>query len=198
MRPDGGRSQVRPDTVSAPVSALRPDTSAGRTNAAEMAFSCGLRAWHERCSALVNAACRPDKNMIRDTSAQDRVVHHAPSRRQWVVMGGVGAAVLGALSWVGPTVAKLSGAGSSVNASSLRIASVKRGTLVRDISAQGKVVAAVSPTLYTNAAGTVNFDVHAGDKVDKDQVLAEVDSPELKNKLEQEQATFDSLKIEVE
>ena len=35
--------------------------------------------------------------MIRDTSAQDRIVHHAPSRRKWVVMGAVGAAVLVAL-----------------------------------------------------------------------------------------------------
>ena len=136
--------------------------------------------------------------MIRDTSAQDRLVHQAPSRRKWVVMGAVGAAVLVALIWVGPTVAKLIGAGSSVNSSSLRIASVKRGTLVRDISAQGKVVAAVSPTLYTNAAGTVNFDVHAGDKVEKDQVLAEVDSPELKNKLDQEQATLSSSQLDVE
>ncbi len=40
--------------------------------------------------------------------------------------------------------------------------------------------------------------VHAGDKVEKDQVLAEVDSPELKNKLEQEQATVSSLQIDVE
>jgi HlyD family secretion protein len=40
--------------------------------------------------------------------------------------------------------------------------------------------------------------VNAGDKVAKGQVLAEVDSPELTNKLKQEQATLDSLGIEVE
>src|SRR5262249_39183954 len=74
----------------------------------------------------------------------------------------------------------------------------KRGTLTRDISAQGKVVASVSPTLYSNSAGIVTLDVHAGDKVEKDQVLAEVYSPELNNKLEQEQATYNSLSIEVE
>jgi HlyD family secretion protein len=44
----------------------------------------------------------------------------------------------------------------------------------------------------------VTLDVHAGDKVEKDQVLADVYSPELNNKLEQEQATFNSLGIEVE
>ena len=136
--------------------------------------------------------------MIRDTSAQDRSIRTEPSRKRWVIIGGAAAAVLVALIWVVPTVAKLVSAGSSVNASTVRIAAVKRGTLVRDVSTQGKVVAAVSPTLYTNAPGTVTFAVHAGDKVAKDQVLAEVESPELKNKLEQEQATFDSAQIDVE
>jgi HlyD family secretion protein len=136
--------------------------------------------------------------MIRDTTAQDRRIEVAHPRRRWVVIGGVGAAVLVALIWVVPSVARLISAGSSVSSSSLRIAEVKRGTLTRDISAQAKVVAAVSPTLYTNAPGTVTFAVHAGDKVEKDQELAEVDSPELKNKLQQEQSTFDSLSIDVE
>jgi HlyD family secretion protein len=136
--------------------------------------------------------------MIRDTTAQDRRIENAHPRRRWVVIGAVGAAMLAALIWVVPTVARLISAGSAVSAASLHIAEVKRGTLTRDISTQGKVVAAVSPTLYTNAAGTVTFAVHAGDKVDKDQVLAEVDSPELKNKLLQEQSTFDSLSVDVE
>jgi len=136
--------------------------------------------------------------MIRDTTAQDRRIENPHPRRRWVVIGAVGAAVLVALIWVVPTVARLISAGSSVSSASLHIAEVKRGTLTRDISAQAKVVAAISPTLYTNAAGTVNFSVHAGDKVDKDQVLAEVVSPELKNKLAQEQSTFDSLSIDVE
>ena len=137
--------------------------------------------------------------MIRDTSAQDRRIEpvHAP-RKRWIVIGAAGAAVLVALIWVVPTVGRLVSAGSSVSSSSVRIAQVKRGTLTRDISAQGKVVAAVSPTMYTTTAGIVTLDVHAGDKVEKDQVLAEVYSPELNNKLEQEQATVNSLSIEVE
>ncbi|MGA9422122.1 MAG: efflux RND transporter periplasmic adaptor subunit, partial [Rhodanobacteraceae bacterium] len=80
----------------------------------------------------------------------------------------------------------------------LRIAPVTRGTLTRDVSVQGRVVAAVSPTLYAPSAGFVKLDVHAGDKVAKDAVLAEVDSPELTNRLKQEQATLDSLTIAVE
>jgi len=137
--------------------------------------------------------------MIRDTSAQDRRIETThSSRKRWIVIGAAAAAVLVALIWVVPTVARLISAGSAVSSSSVRIAAVKRGTLTRDISAQGKVVAAVSPTLYANTAGTVTLDVHAGDKVEKDQVLAEVYSPELTSKLAQEKSTFDSLGIEVE
>jgi len=136
--------------------------------------------------------------MIRDTSATDRRIEADAPRRRWVLLGASAAAVLAALIFVVPTVARLLASGIAVRSDSVRIAEVKRGTLTRDVSAQGKVVAAVSPTLYASAAGTVTLAVQAGDKVEKDQVLAEVDSPELKNKLAQEQATFDSLSIEVE
>lgn len=60
------------------------------------------------------------------------------------------------------------------------------------------MVAAVSPTLYAASAGTVILDINAGDKVSKDQVLAEVVSPELSNRLQQEQATRESLEIDVQ
>ena len=137
--------------------------------------------------------------MIRDTSAQDRRMEvQQISSKRWIWIGASAAAVLAAIIWVGPTVARLVSSGAAVSASSVRIAEVKRGNLVRDISAQGKIVAAQSPTLYSTAPGTITLLTHAGDKVAKDQVLAEVDSPELKNKLQQEQATVSSLDIDVE
>lgn len=136
--------------------------------------------------------------MIRDTSAQDRRIAVPKSRKRLVV--GIGAAVvaLAALALMAPTVGRLLSADSSASAARLRIAEVKRGDLVRDVSVQGKVVAAVSPTLYARSAGTVTLDVNAGDKVAKGQVLAEIDSPELTSKLRQEQATLDSLRLDVE
>ncbi|NCT68955.1 MAG: HlyD family efflux transporter periplasmic adaptor subunit [Rhodanobacteraceae bacterium] len=136
--------------------------------------------------------------MIRDTSAQDRRLAPQKDRRKLLVWGGLGAAVLVAGLLAMPTVARLMSADSSASSARLRIAEVKRGTLVRDVSVQGKVVAAVSPTLYARSAGTVTLQVQAGDKVKKGDVLAEVESPELANKLKQEQATLDSLAIEVE
>lgn len=136
--------------------------------------------------------------MIRDTSAQDRQI--APQRNQskrmlWI---GIGVAAAIAVALCIPTVSRLMSADSSASTARLRIAEVKRGTLTRDVSVQGKIVAAVSPTVYTRSAGTVTLDVHAGDKVKKNDVLAEIDSPELTNKLKQEQATLDSLGLDVE
>jgi len=136
--------------------------------------------------------------MIRDTSAQDRKIAPTRSRRKQFVWGGVAVAVLVAGVFVLPAVARLMSADSSASSARLRIAEVKRGTLTRDVSVQGRVIAAISPTVYTRSPGTVTLDVNAGDKVKKGDVLAEVDSPELTNKLKQEQATLDSLSIEVE
>jgi len=136
--------------------------------------------------------------MIRDTSAQDRRLAPEKNRKRLVVGIGAAAVVLIGLAFLAPTVSRLISADSSASTARLRIAEVKRGDLVRDVSVQGKVVAAVSPTLYARSAGTVTLDVNAGDKVTKDQVLAEIDSPELASKLRQEQATLDSLRLDVE
>jgi HlyD family secretion protein len=135
---------------------------------------------------------------IRDTSAQDRPVagiasHDARKRRGWLLAGGLGVALLLLAAWL------LSGwnAGSrSIDAARVRIAEVKRGDLVRDISAEGRVIAANSPTLYAIAGGTVTLHVVAGDVVKKGQALAEIDSPELRSKLAQEEATLASVEAE--
>lgn len=136
--------------------------------------------------------------MIRDTSAQDRVLAAPGNAKKKFVWAGLGVAAIIALALLAPTVSRLMSADSSASSARLRIAEVKRGNLVRDVSVQGRVVAAVAPTLYARSAGTVTLDVHAGDKVKKGDVLAEIDSPELTNKLKQEQATLDSLALDVE
>src|SRR5688572_8194690 len=140
---------------------------------------------------------------IRDTSAQDRPLHGSstasnaavpsPRRRQWLYAGAGVTVLVVAIGWL------LSGwtAGArSFDASRVRIAEVKRGDLVRDISAEGRVIAANSPTLYAIAGGTVTLKVVAGDRVEQDQPPAEIDSPELRSKLAQEQATLAGLEAE--
>ena len=110
--------------------------------------------------------------MIRDTSSQDAVIGvptaHKAKRRiaaAIVALAALGGAALLLSAWRGSE--------QSVSASRLRIAEVTRGTLVRDASVNGRVVAAVSPTLYAPAAGTVTLKVSAGDTVKKGDVLAD-------------------------
>jgi HlyD family secretion protein len=80
----------------------------------------------------------------------------------------------------------------------VRTATVTRGNLVRDVSVQGRVVAAVRPTLYATSSGTITIQVEAGEQVVAGQVLATVDSPELTNQLEQAEAALAQRKLELE
>jgi HlyD family secretion protein len=139
---------------------------------------------------------REDPVVLRDTAAQDRPIER-PSlwRRHGKLAAAALVAVVGLCVLLGVWL-RYAGAGASVDRSRLTLATVERGSFVRDIVADGQVVAAVSPTLYANALGTVSLKVHAGDSVSKGQVLAEVDSPDLTAKLAQEEATAVSLRID--
>ncbi len=90
--------------------------------------------------------------MLRDTAAQDRVIERASfwQRHRMLLIAGV-ALALGLVVLL-LYVLRYAGAGSSVARSRLSIATVERGSFVRDIAADGQVVAAVSPTLYANAS----------------------------------------------
>lgn len=94
------------------------------------------------------------------------------------------------LGGIGYVVSRWLGAESSVDRARVRIARVTRGTLTRDVVADGRVVAANSPTLYAIAGGIVEFVVRPGDKVVTGQVLARIDSPDLQSRLTQELATL--------
>jgi HlyD family secretion protein len=136
--------------------------------------------------------------MLRDTSAQDRVIepkNPLKRHRKLIIAVLIAAAALIALI---AYLMRYAGAGISVDRTRLSIATVERGSFVRDIAADGQVVAAVSPTLYANALGTVTLKVHAGDSVVKGQVLAVIESPDLTAKLSQEEATLAGLRIDWE
>lgn len=134
--------------------------------------------------------------MIRDTSAQDRLVEVKPDRRRWLILAAAGVVLIGLLVWLAPGIGRIFSASSSVSSSRLAFATVERGPFVRDIAAEGKVVAAVSPTLYATSGGAVTLKVHAGDTVKIGQVLATIVSPELTNKLAQEQSNADAMEVD--
>lgn len=134
---------------------------------------------------------------IPDTSRQDQPIGNGRplqiQRRRWLTGGAIGLGLLLVIAWL---VTGWSGGSRSYDASRIRIGEVTRGDLVRDISAEGRVIAANSPTLYAVAGGTVSLHVVAGDVVKEGQPLAEIDSPELRSQLAQERATLASLQAE--
>jgi HlyD family secretion protein len=136
--------------------------------------------------------------MIRDTSAQDIPLSRAAgARSRWPWLAVALAAAL-ALAVAVPGLGRLFSAQASVSASRLDFATVARGDFNRDVTAEAKVVAAVSPTLYAPSAGTVSLKVHAGDQVQSGQLLATLDSPDLSSRLAQEKAALAGLQIDYE
>jgi HlyD family secretion protein len=138
-----------------------------------------------------------DQTMIRDTSAQDKVLRSTGSlgrlrSRLPVVLALAVSIVL--LLWM---FARWSSAERSVDLQRVRIAEVTRGTLIRDAAVEGRLVAAVSPTLYASSPGTVTLRVQAGAAVKRGDVLLELESAELSNELSRESATLASLEAEV-
>ncbi len=134
--------------------------------------------------------------MIRDTSAQDQTFPTHATAAPWKRWLWPGIAALVVLLAIGFAARAWLGASRSFDSARVRIAEVKKGDLVRDLAADGKVIAANSPVLYAISAGTVDLKVVAGDVVKKDQELAVIDSPELRSKLAQERATLAGLEAE--
>jgi HlyD family secretion protein len=134
------------------------------------------------------------RGSMRSTTAQDSAVAEARDtwrrRLRWYAIGSAALIVLAALTWM---ALKWESSAHTVSAERLRITSVKRAHFVRDVAAQGTVVAAINPTLFAVAPGTVSYKVHAGETVSKGAVLATLDSPELTNEYQREEATLNSL-----
>jgi HlyD family secretion protein len=134
--------------------------------------------------------------MIRDTSGQDQImaVDHKARYRRYALIAAAAVAVLVASAWL---FQSWRGSSHSINAARLRTARVGVGTLVRDAAVNGRIVAAVSPTLYSTAPATVTLKVNAGDTVKKGQVVAELESPDLTDQLKREQSNYAQLQAEV-
>lgn len=121
------------------------------------------------------------------------------SQRNRRIVGASVVLLMLALVWIAiPVVNRWANATVTVPLERLRIAEVTRGDLVRDVSVQGRVIAAVSPTLYARAAGTITLRVEAGATVEEGQVLADIDSPQLANELEQARSSLQQQTVELQ
>ena len=135
---------------------------------------------------------------ISDTSAQDVRIAPTRPRRRLLIAGGSAALVVSSLLFAAPWVERWANATVSVPYDRVRTATVTRGDLVRDVSVQGRVVAAVSPTLYATETGTITLHVEAGEQVLAGQVLATVESPDLASSLQQAESTLEKRRMELE
>jgi HlyD family secretion protein len=135
---------------------------------------------------------------MRNTSGQDRVIEKPTlPYTKTIVSAAIIIVIVIAMFYAWPNLTRLFSADQTISQAQLRFAKVQLGDLQRDVSVQGKVIAANSPTLFAPSSGIVSLQIKAGDTVQAGQVLASIYSPELTNKLSQEDSTYDQLAIEV-
>lgn len=136
--------------------------------------------------------------MIQETNSMDQIVTKGRglSRRVKVLLV-VAAGVAVSLFLVWPAVQRWARAEQSVDLSRLQVAAVVRGDLERDVSAQGRIVAANHPKLYSPNQGIVALAVNPGESVKAGQVLATIASPDLESQLAQERSRLQSLESEL-
>ncbi|MGI8782836.1 MAG: efflux RND transporter periplasmic adaptor subunit [Acidobacteriota bacterium] len=137
--------------------------------------------------------------MIQEASSMDRVVagRKGLGRKSWILLAAAVVLIIGAIMLY-PSFSRWAAADRSVEAARLRIGSVTRGNLLRDVSVQGQIVAADQPTLVSPAQGVVSIVARAGDVVTRGSVVARLESPDVQNRLKQERSTLLSLKSDLE
>lgn len=134
---------------------------------------------------------------IADTSAQDSMLSQPTLKRRRMVTVGVVLLLMGVAVSAFTYVADVSRSGQVIERSAIRIATVKRGTLVREVVSQGRIVAANSPTLFSPEQGYIEMAIKAGDSVERDQVLATIISPDLNELLARETANLTRLQADL-
>jgi HlyD family secretion protein len=135
--------------------------------------------------------------MLQDGASMDVVVKRG--RRRWILTALV-ILVLGifAAAYLYPSLSRWAAASRSIDLSRLRLGQVTRGDLLRDVAAEGSIVAADHPTLVSPSQGVVSLTAKAGDVVRRGSILARIASPELENRIAQERSTLGSMKAELE
>jgi HlyD family secretion protein len=136
--------------------------------------------------------------MLDDSDSMDRILAKPRGlSRAAKIWTGVGAGLAVVLALLVPSLRRWSRAEESVAFDRLRLAEVTRGDLLRDVAAQGRIVAANHPKLFSPAQGIVALAVRPGESVRKGQTLATIASPELAAQLAQERARLESLRSDL-
>jgi len=137
-------------------------------------------------------------NKIQDTSAQDFKLEPKKSSNKLYIAAGFISLFAVSSFYIAPAVSKWNSSEYTISKERLRTAIVEQSSFTRDVSVQARVVAAIRPVLYSPAQGTVTYLVDAGDQVKQDQVLAQIESPELQSQYNQELSSLTRLKTQLE
>jgi HlyD family secretion protein len=134
---------------------------------------------------------------IADTSAQDLMLGQTKYGNRRILIVGVVLLLISVAVSAFVYVADVSMSGLVMARSAIRVATVERGTLVREVVSQGRIVAANSPTLFSPEQGYIDMAIKAGDRVERDQTLATIVSPDLNELLARETANVTRIEAEL-
>lgn len=137
--------------------------------------------------------------MIRDDSAMDRPVSDSGAKtRRHLLWGAVTLLLLVLVAVFLPSWRRWAVSEASIDISRVRIGTVTRGDLVRDVSVEGRVVAAFHPSVFAPTDGIARLRVSAGQVIEKDEILGQVQSPELESRARQERSNLLSLQADLD
>ncbi|GLX79487.1 RND transporter MFP subunit [Thalassotalea insulae] len=129
--------------------------------------------------------------MIRDTSQQDSVMTQKKGLTVKTLMWLAVIVLLAVVGW--RAIDSWLTNDVSVAKEQLKLATVERGELLRDIVSTGKIVAANAPVIYSPEEGLVTMSVKPGDMVKAGQEVALIASPQLMARLSQQKTLVQQL-----
>jgi HlyD family secretion protein len=135
--------------------------------------------------------------MIENTSPMDRRIAGGRMPRISAIAAIIAAVALIVGVLMLPAARRWWRADRAVDATTVRTSTVSRGDLQRDISVQARVVAALHPTLFSPAQGIISIKTKAGIQARKGDVLATIESTQLRSELAQAQSLLLSLRADL-
>jgi HlyD family secretion protein len=134
--------------------------------------------------------------MIENSSPMDRRISAPRLPRVPAIIAAIAVVTVATILLL-PGTRRWLRADRAVDATTIRTATVMRGDLLRDISVQARVVAALHPTLFSPAQGIISIKTKAGTQAHTGDVLATIESTELRSSLSQAQSLLISQRADL-
>jgi HlyD family secretion protein len=129
----------------------------------------------------------------------DRPVSDSAARtKKRIIWSAVALLMLALVALFLPSLRRWAESEISIDISRVRIGGVTRGDLIRDVSVDGRVVAAFHPTVFAQTEGIARLQVSAGQVIEQGQILGLVESPELESRARQERSNLMSLRADLD